>query len=346
MYGITSMNSAAGRDTALRPVLPVPSTDASAWEREVRPVLRARWESLLGHPSFTETDYHHTPRLTSKQTFPEFHLASYQQPTGPGQSQHVLVLRPIADQSGPRPGAVIPFYQAEKSAGVIRTDDGFALRHDAEDSPEFARAFGLHLVRQGFVVACVESFPFNTVSLPPSDESFARWQLAADNILANHPQWTGLGKLKHDTTRALDLLLEQPDIDGTQILLMGHSLGGKMAFYTGCLDERVNCVIVSDFGLPWESTNWEAPWYLGKKRPDTQALAHHELLALLAPRPFFLIAGQTDGPQSSPYLEAARPVYQLYGAENRLTMHNHATGHGPPWSELQRAYAWLKSLST
>lgn len=326
---------------SLPSILP-PDADAALWERELRPALRARWEKLLGQPSFAEADYDHTAKLLSEQIFPEFHLSSYAQPTGPGQSQHVLILRPATPVAGPRPGAVVPFYHAEKSAGVLRTADGFTLRNDAENSPEFARAFGLHLVRQGYTVACVEAFAFNTVAGPDGDEGFTRWQRAADKLLAEHLHWTGLGKLKHDTSRAVDLLLEQPVIDHARILLMGHSLGGKMAFYTGCLDERVSSVIGSDFGLPWESTNWEAPWYLGKNRPDTQTLAHHQLLALRAPRPFLLLAGQTDGEKSYPFLEAARPVYALYGAEKNLAMHDHATGHGPPWQALQRAYAWLK----
>ncbi len=132
--------------------------------------------------------------------------------------------------------------------------------------------------------------------------------------------------------------VEQPGVDASRLLAMGHSLGGKMAFCTGALDARVKCVIGSDFGLPWRSTNWDAPWYLGGRVPcDDRGMAHHELLALLAPRPFFLIAGETDARESWQYLEAARDVYRLYSVWTHIGGINHASGQAPSIAALR----WL-----
>lgn len=41
------------------------------------------------------------------------------------------------------------------------------------------------------------------------------------------------------------------------------------------------------------------------------------------------------------YLEAARPVYSLYGAEESLGCIFHAAGHRPPLVALDMAYGWL-----
>ena len=115
-----------------------------------------------------------------------------------------------------------------------------------------------------------------------------------------------------------------------------------MAFYTGCLDARVNVTIATDFGIGWEFTNWRDPWYLGDKiRADGFSLAHHQLLALHAPRPFLLVAGQYDKPESWQYLNAAKPVYQLYDRPLGLAMIDHASGHQPTEESMRLAYRWL-----
>ena len=82
-------------------------------------------------------------------------------------------------------------------------------------------------------------------------------------------------------------------------------------------------------GIGLSFSNWDAEWYLGKQihRPGFHH-DHHELLALVAPRAFLLIGGESaDGAQSWPYMEAALPVWRLFGAEDRLGLLRHA--HGP-----------------
>ena len=64
-----------------------------------------------------------------------------------------------------------------------------------------------------------------------------------------------------DTTLLIDAVAFDFRVDNTCIGIMGHSLGGKMAFYTGCLDERVRVIVASDFGIGWEQTNWSDIWY-------------------------------------------------------------------------------------
>jgi pimeloyl-ACP methyl ester carboxylesterase len=202
--------------------------------------------------------------------------------------------------------------------------------------------FGRHLVQQGYVVVCTEAFPFNTVPEPQKDEGFAWWQTAAEKLLRDNPNWTGIAKLAWDTRRATDLLLNQPDIDKDRVVVMGHSLGGKMAFYAGVLDERIKAIIGSDFGMGWSFTNWDAPWYLGDQihRPGF-TLAHHQLLALHAPRSFLLIGGAADRPATWQYINEAQKAYKLYGRENAVGFFDHASGHSPTPESLVLAYRWL-----
>ena len=63
----------------------------------------------------------------------------------------------------------------------------------------------------------------------------------------------------------------------------------------------------------------------------------HELLRLIAPRPFHLIAGEdSDGEKSRAILEQAREP----GWEVSFT--NHKSGHTPAAAAIGEAFAWLR----
>jgi pimeloyl-ACP methyl ester carboxylesterase len=151
-----------------------------------------------------------------------------------------------------------------------------------------------------------------------------------------------MGRLIRDTRIATDFLLAQPGIDPERVVIVGHSLGGKMAFYNGCLDGRIKAIVASDFGIGFSFTNWQDPWYLGAQvsRPDLPA-RHHELLAAACPTAFLLLAGECDGPASWPYINAARVAYALHGRATALGLLDHASGHRPPASAVRTAYRWL-----
>ena len=202
-------------------------------------------------------------------------------------------------------------------------------------------------MQQGYVVAAVEAYPFNLltpVEQVASKGGMGVWRDAAAKLAKQHPQWTGMGKLTHDTRLAAEVLRGHEAVDSTRIAVMGHSLGGKMAFYAGCLDPRFKAVVASDFGIAWDSTNWGDAWYFGSKLKAIRAdgLSHEQLLACAAPTSFFLIAGQYDSQAASgPLLDAARKVHVLYGKEDAVAMFDHHTGHQPSWDALKSAYLWL-----
>ena len=123
---------------------------------------------------------------------------------------------------------------------------------------------------------------------------------------------------------------------------MGHSLGGKMAFYAGVFDERVKAIVGSDFGLGKNFTNWDAPWYLGEQiHAKCFTLAHHQLLAIHAPKSFLLFGGEADRPASWQYIIEAQKVYALYGRTDAIGFFDHKAGHRPTEESLHIAYRWL-----
>lgn len=322
-----------GDDQSLTPIFADGVTPSlEGWQSE-RHRLRERWIELLGRPSFGA--FNKTPERIESFETSHFRGTLFRQPVGPDTRQLVLLMEPTNSAGIPRPGAVVPFYHPEQMAGFDWTQ-----RQRLTEGPLVQ--FGCHLVQQGYVVACTEAFPYNLVPRPEKEEGFNLWYAATNKLMQENPEWTGMGKLVWDTSRAVDLLLSQPEVDASRVVLMGHSLGGKMAFYTGCLDERVSAVVANDFGIGWSFTNWEAPWYLGNMIHDPGFdLAHHQLLALLAPRSFLLIAGETDRRESWQYLHEAKKVYHLYGRGDSLGFFYHGTGHSPTEESLHKAYRWL-----
>jgi len=155
-------------------------------------------------------------------------------------------------------------------------------------------------------------------------------------------------KMLWDASRAVDILTSLRDVDGQRVGAVGHSLGAKEVLYLAAFDERIRAAVASEGGIGFSFTNWDAPWYLGEAiHAPGFPLNHHQLLALIAPRAFLVLAGESgpgaaDGDRTWPYLQAALPVYRLFGAPARLGLFNHRQGHTIPPEALKRLIEWLQ----
>ena len=192
---------------------------------------------------------------------------------------------------------------------------------DAEYPEE--KRMGVHLVGRGYVVWC----PRNYINTEGAD-----WKGNAERVLAAHTNWTGMTRMVWDAIRAADFLESLPKVDSKRIGCIGHSLGGKEVLFAMAFDERYRAGVSSEGGIGLSFSNWDAPWYLGPKiRAPGFALDNHQVLALVAPRAFLLLAGDSaDSERSRAYIEAVRLAYKLLGAPGNGGMFDHHQGHRYP----------------
>jgi hypothetical protein len=242
----------------------------------------------------------------------------------PGLASEAYLLKP-AKVEGKLPGIVALHSTVDHS---IRQPAG------VEGAPE--KAFGLRYARRGCVVLCPRNYLW-----PTSDKIAA--QAEADKFLRRAPKSKGMMKMLYDSQVATDILAGLPEVDPARLGAVGHSLGAKEVLYLAAFDERIKASVSSEGGVGTKFSNWDAPWYLGsaiKGKDFTRE--HHELLALVAPRPFLLVGGESaDGDRGWPFIAAALQVYELFGQPARIGQFNHRKGHAVPPEAQERIDQWL-----
>jgi hypothetical protein len=242
----------------------------------------------------------------------------------PGIAVEGYLLKP-SKQDGPRPGVV-----------ALHSTVNFTIRQPAglEGKPE--DYFGLKLAQRGFVAFCPKCFLW--VGEGDYNDKVARFE-------QRNPGAKGMAKMLCDAMLAVDVLAGLTEVDSKRLGAVGHSLGGKETLYLAAFDERIKAAVSSEGGVGIRFSNWDAPWYLSKEVNEKGfAREHHEVLALVAPRAFLLLGGgDADGAHSWPFIEAALPVYRLYGGAPRVGLFNHQKGHSVPPEAEKRLYEWFEA---
>jgi dienelactone hydrolase len=233
--------------------------------------------------------------------------------------------------------------------------------------PERAdQAYGLELVRRGFVVLapdsvnCGERF-VKSVREEGECIKTEEWKLshcwgALKPKLSTRHIYT---KHLYDSVRAIDYLSSLDDlVDPDKIGMIGHSLGAGTTFWTAAYDYRLKAAVASchylggmdNYGLPI--------WY--PKAPESEGLWYHEILEIIAPTPYLATRGVDEDLQGrfdtkEKNLKAQRwafeygsYVYSLHGAgEDAIRTRIFDGGHEFPPQVREKCYEFIeKHLSS
>ena len=187
---------------------------------------------------------------------------------------------------------------------------------------------GPALAKKGFVVLGIDAYCFGERNGKgpggPAEKGSAGEMTASKfNLWVGRSLW---GMIVRDDLMALDYLCARPEVDAARVGVTGISMGATRTWWLMALDERpktgvaVGCLtryqnLIAQEGLKYHGIYYFVPGLLNHF--DTEAV-----VALAAPRPMLFMTGDQDfgSPTEGVRIieSKVRPVYRLYGEENRF----------------------------
>jgi dienelactone hydrolase len=173
----------------------------------------------------------------------------------------------------------------------------------------------------GYVALCIDSWVFGERSHTTEPDMF-KAMLWRGQVL-----W---GMMVYDGLRALDFLVQRPEVDPSRVGTLGMSMGSTMAWWLAALDERlkvtvdINCLTDFHALLARKALSLHGLYYY------VPGLINHfttaQINALIAPRAHLGLAGLRD---------KLTPVEGLDAIDRELQQAYAALGHPEHWKLLR-----------
>jgi dienelactone hydrolase len=293
----------------------VPPDSKSAWENE-RSQVRSRIWQLLG-------------RLPARPRIPDVKTLSRDEC-----SNYVLERFEFNNEAGATvPGYILlPKGRPLKAPAILychwhggEYELGKEELFQAEHTPEQP---GPALATRGFVVLGIDAYGFGERNGcgpggPSEKGSDCEMSVSKFNLWVGRTLW---GMILRDDLMALDYLASRPEVDPSQIGIMGMSMGATRAWWLMALEDRLKAAaaiccltryqnLIHQQQLKAHGIYYFVPNLLNYFDTET-------IVALLAPRSVLFLNGDRDS--TSPVAgiraieSAVRPVYRLYGSESEF----------------------------
>ncbi|MBI2942196.1 MAG: dienelactone hydrolase family protein [Chloroflexi bacterium] len=212
--------------------------------------------------------------------------------------------------------------------------------------------YALELARQGYATLVADAICFEDRRHPTLEgAAYERFEFTRRIALGSSLQ----AKMLSDARRGVDYLQCRPEVDGSRIGCIGHSLGGQQTAFVAAMDERI-AAAVSSCGFASYGTIFRNAINHNFALYVPGLLRHGEfgdILALVAPRPFLACYGTrdrifpVDGIEQT--IEHARAAYAARGVVEHLVAHAEDVGHG--FTATMRAHVmaffnqWLDAVA-
>jgi len=221
------------------------------------------------------------------------------------------------------------------------------------------KAFLNQFARRGYVVIAPDHFVAGHRTPPEGAYETARFY-------KKHPEWTAVGKAAYEGSIAIDVLQSLPEVDPEKIGVVGHSLGGHGSYFLAAYDPRIKAAVSNAGCSPFRYNDvvevWARDkWYVYLKPIRENLLKgilppidHHEIMALIAPRPFLDVQALNDYIAGNPHelanltyrqrnlmLQKVMDVYELEGAPKNFAYYAHGQGHSVTFEARQLIQGWF-----
>lgn len=241
--------------------------------------------------------------------------------------------------------AVICLHETQRLGKAASAIPGAVNREDG--------VYGYELVKRGYITLVPDHF-----TIPPRGPKGKEYNSL--EFETKHPEWSPTGKKIWDVMRAVDFLSEHPEVDSEQIGCIGHSLGGFSTVFAAAFDQRIK-LAVSSCGFSTFSSDRSVDEYVrkpGQYRHFPKLSNYiknrnfpfdlHEVTALIAPRPLFLLSGYHDiwcrgNAIMGELTTRVHHVYDLYQKPDEFTHIHHGEGHSFSLLSREMAYLWIDS---
>ncbi len=291
---------------------------AQAWQRRTRRLLA----QTVGFQDLARTPLR--PRRLERKDKGDYIREKVLLATTPYSAMPVYLLIPKTGKS-PRP-TVIAFhghgYGVKDIVGLW--EDG-----SERDSPSgYHKDFAVALCRRGFLVAAPEISCFGERQTDFSHLAKDRSPVPPSTcfhsaMLAFHLGRSAVGIRVWDAKRLVDYLATRPESDISRLGAMGISGGGMHTFFSACLDTRIKACVISGYFCTFRDSILAMYHCPCNFVPGLHLFGEeHDLAGLIAPRPMLVESASRDEifPRwaARKGLEAARRVYKVWGAEDKV----------------------------
>jgi dienelactone hydrolase len=189
----------------------------------------------------------------------------------------------------------------------------------------------INLARQGQV-----AFSYDMVGRLDSD------QLAHRRLGGRREELWGLGLMGlqlWNSIRSVDFLLSLGEVDPERLGCTGASGGATQCFALTAVDERVKAAVLVNM----VSAHMQGGCTCENQGHLRVELNNVEIAACMAPRPLLLVSATGDWTCDTPEVEypAIRRIYQLYGAEERVSERQFDAGHNYHQGSREAMYAFF-----
>lgn len=211
------------------------------------------------------------------------------------------------------------------------------------------QAFGLELVKKGFVVLAPDSICFEDRRRDPSVEGFDFWQHFDEMCYRILKGDYLMKKVLDDAMNGITLLSNLDYVDSNRIGTLGHSYGGNTVLFLSALDERIAFSCASGSACTYENRMLNN---VGIEMASVIPNFHgkydiFDLVSCIAPRRLLIVSADDDkySKDAAYIVEKASPAYSAFDALQNLQHKRYPGGHALTKERFDAIIEWVNANS-